>query len=127
MIYSSINQYFINYLHGFWIGTSEDGEFMIYINNDDIRIIIFNEITQKNNEYKCSYDLNLVSYFDLELRKYKFKIYDLPESSNILKSLNSNNLYLDLYSIENTCIINTDTEDILILTKDHKSNLSLMV
>lgn len=127
-IVDSIDQHFVEYLHGFWAGDTIDGHCVLYLDSDHhMRLIESNDLMETASMKKGKYSLRSKTIIDLNVRKYRLIINDLDSKSTIGQKLNQSNLWLDLYPIEGTCIIYDDSGDILTLAKDHKSNLALMI
>lgn len=127
LVMFNINMHFVEYLNGFWIGETIDGQCMIYLDAGQMRLIESNEVLETSSMKKCSYTLSSKTMIGTSMRTYKLSTDGLTSNSKIGRKLRQSNLHLDLYPIEGTCIIYDDTGDILTLMKDNKSNLELLI
>lgn len=121
------DKYFIDYLDGFWVGKTIDGQIILYLDNGSIRIIETNDILETSITDKCKYELTKKTWFDMYDRSYELKLMETDKiTSKIGKLLASKKMIIDLFSIEGTCIIRDNTKDIITLVKDINANLSLL-
>lgn len=122
------NSYFTDYLDGFWVGDTVDGQVLFYFDNGSLRIVESNGILETSVTDKCKYQLYKKSWFSMYDRSYDLTLIDTDKiKSKIGKSLVGKKIVIDLFSIEGTCIIRDDKKDIITLVKDIHSNLSLLV
>lgn len=122
------NSYFVDYLDGFWLGDTVDGQVLFYFDNGSIRIIESNGILETSVTDKCKYQLCKKTWFSMYDRSYDLILTETDKiRSKIGKTLVGKKVVIDLFSIEGTCIIHDDKKDIITLVKDIHSNLSLLV
>lgn len=122
------DSYFVNYLDGFWVGDTVDGQVLFYFDNDSLRIVESNGVLETSMTDKCKYKINKKTWFSMYDRSYDLILTETNKvKSKIGKLLIDKKIVIDLFSIEGTCIIRDDKKDIVTLVKDIHSNLSLLV
>jgi hypothetical protein len=124
---SNVDRHFLEQLNGFWIGSTPNGQCILYLDHGQLRLIESNELVSSSSMEKGSYEIASKTVWNMDMRTYKLRIAGLKGKSEISKQLTQKEVLLDLYPIEGTCIIYDGAGDILTLVKDNKSGLALMI
>jgi hypothetical protein len=125
-ITSNLSAHFLEQLNGFWVGATERGQFIVYLDRGQMRVIESTDLVGSSPVEKGSYEISSSSVWDMDVRHYRLRISGLKGRGDIGKRLARGDIGLDLYSVEGTCILHDGDGDLIVLVKDNQTGLSIM-
>ena len=121
----SIDDYYRDFIQGFWVAPTINGQCIIHLDDNSIRIVETNEDERSSPRQHGKYDINSDTWWTMDQRKFQFKVSDLKGKPLSLRSVFlQQDLQLDLYPCEGVMILYDSSNDILTFTRDNQANIS---
>lgn len=122
---TSIDEYYRDFIQGFWIAPTINGQCIMHLDDNSIRIVETNEEAQSSPMQHGAYNIKSDTWWAMDQRKFQFKVSNLKGQPISLRPIfMQSNLQLDLYPCEGVMILYDDSNDILTFTRDNQANIA---
>lgn len=121
----SIDDYYRDFIQGFWVAPTVNGQCIMHLDDDSIRIVETDEDTQSSPMQHGRYHIKSHTWWNMDQRKFHFKVSELKGKPISMRPVfMQTDLHLDLYPCEGVMILYDGSNDILTFTRDNQANIA---